>query len=123
MIAELPYAGRVPPHQIRSVDVTELPEHAILLDVREPDEWVAGHIEGARHVPMYEVPEHVSGAADLSRDAPIVVVCKMGGRSAHVTAWLSQQGFDAVNLDGGMLAWATAGRPMISEDGRPPRVA
>ena len=46
----------------------------------------------------------------------------MGGRSAHVTAWLNDQGYDAVNLDGGMLAWAVAGRPMSSDDGRPPRV-
>jgi rhodanese-related sulfurtransferase len=47
----------------------------------------------------------------------------MGGRSAQVTAWLNQQGWQAANLEGGMLAWATAGRPMVSEDGQPPRVA
>ena len=47
----------------------------------------------------------------------------MGGRSAQVTAWLTSNGYDAVNLDGGMLAWATRRRPMVSEDGAPPRVA
>ena len=109
--------------QIPTVDPTGLPDNAVLLDVREDEEWAAGHIEGARHVPMFRVPQHVAYAEDLRPDVPIVVVCKMGGRSAQVTAWLTQQGYDALNLDGGMLAWASAGRPMISEDGGPPRVA
>ena len=111
------------PEQLPTVDVSEIPDGAVLLDVREDDEWAAGHIEGARHVPMYQVPQHVAYAEDLTPDTKIVVLCKMGGRSAQVTAWLTQQGFDAVNLEGGMLAWATAGRPMVSDDGRPPRVA
>ena len=111
------------PGDIPTIEVSDIPPHSVLLDVREDEEWVAGHIEGARHVPMFQVPQHVSYADDLSADVPIVVVCKMGGRSAQVTAWLNQQGYRAANLDGGMLAWATAGRPMISEDGAPPRVA
>jgi rhodanese-related sulfurtransferase len=69
------------------------------------------------------VPQQVNYSEEFSPDQRIVVVCKMGGRSAQVTAWLNQQGYDAVNLDGGMLAWATAGRPMVSDDGRPPHVA
>lgn len=111
------------PREIPTVDVSAVDADAVVLDVREDDEWSAGHIDGARHVPMYQVPQHVNYAEDLSADVPIVVVCKMGGRSAQVTAWLNQQGYRAANLDGGMLAWAQAGRPMISEDGRPPRVA
>jgi rhodanese-related sulfurtransferase len=75
------------------------------------------------HVPMDEIPNRVSDQPDvLSPDRQIVVVCKMGGRSAQVTGWLNRNGYRAVNLDGGMLAWATAGRPMTSEDGAPPRV-
>jgi rhodanese-related sulfurtransferase len=112
------------PFDVPTVTVAELPADAVLLDVREPAEWVAGHIEGAVHVPMNEVPQRLTYAPGaLTPDTPIVVVCKMGGRSAHVTAWLNRNGFDAVNLDGGMLAWATAGRAMTSEDGRTPRVA
>jgi rhodanese-related sulfurtransferase len=111
------------PFQIPSVSVDELPSDAVLLDVREDDEWAAGHIENARHIPMNRVPQHVAYGQALPADRPIVVVCKMGGRSAQVTAWLNQQGFDAANLDGGMLAWATAGRPMVSEDGAAPSVA
>jgi rhodanese-related sulfurtransferase len=110
------------PFQIPTVDVSELPGDAVLLDVREDDEWKAGHIDGAQHVPMNQVPQHVAQDQTLPPDRPIIVICKMGGRSAQVTAWLNQQGYDAANLDGGMLAWATAGRPMVSEDGLPPRV-
>jgi rhodanese-related sulfurtransferase len=110
------------PHHIPSLDVSQVPDTALLLDVREDEEWTAGHIAGAIHVPMYEVPQHVASGAQLSPDAPIVVVCKVGARSAQVTAWLNQQGFAAHNLTGGMLAWERAGRPMVSEDGSPPRV-
>lgn len=111
------------PNQIPTVPVDALPDDALVLDVREDEEWDAGHIDGAHHVPMYQVPAHVAHGEQLTPDRRVVVVCKMGGRSAQVTAWLAQQGFDAANLEGGMLAWASAGRPMVSEDGRPPRVA
>lgn len=98
-----------------------MPAEAVVLDVREPAEWAAGHIADAVHVPMNEVPNRLAYSPDpLTADAPIVVVCKMGGRSAHVTAWLRQQGYDARNLEGGMLAWAGAGRPMEADgDGAP----
>ena len=58
----------------------------------------------------------------LDRDDEIVVVCKVGSRSAYVAAWLNQQGFRASNLDGGLMAWAGAGRPLVSESGAPPDV-
>jgi rhodanese-related sulfurtransferase len=111
------------PFQVPSVAAADVPAEAVLLDVREVDEWTAGHIDGAQHVPMNRVPQHVTYSDSLPADRPIVVVCKMGGRSAQVTVWLNQQGFDAANLDGGMLAWASAGRPMVSEDGTVPSVA
>ena len=111
------------PGDIPTVDISAITADTVVLDVREDEEWSAGHIDGARHVPMYQVPQHVSHTPDLGPDVPIVVVCKMGGRSAQVTAWLNQNGFDAVNLDGGMLAWATAGRPMVSDGGSTPYVA
>ena len=108
---------------VPTVSVEELPTGSLLLDVREDGEWRAGHIDGAIHVPMNLLPNRLSYEPDpLTPDAPIVVVCKMGGRSAHVTAWLNDNGYDAVNLDGGMLAWAVAGRPMSSDDGHPPQV-
>jgi rhodanese-related sulfurtransferase len=108
------------PFDVPSVPVDKIPENAVLLDVREPDEWAVGHVEGAVHVPMNDVPAALDR---LDRDAEIVVVCKVGGRSAQVTAWLNQQGYQAKNLDGGMLSWAAARRPMVSDTGAPPAVA
>jgi rhodanese-related sulfurtransferase len=112
------------PFDVPSVGVDEIPTDAVLLDVREDEEWGAGHIAGALHVPMRDVPRHLQqDPGRLTPDASIVVVCKVGSRSAHVTGWLRHQGYDAVNLAGGMLAWAGARRPMQSSDGQPPYVA
>ena len=103
-----------------SIAADEVAADAYLLDVREPEEWTAGHAPDAHHVPMMEVPARL---AEVPQDADVVVVCRMGGRSAQVTAYLVNQGWDNVrNLDGGMEDWAARGRPLVSEDGTPPRV-
>lgn len=96
-----------------------LPAEAVILDVREPDEWAAGHIETAVHIPMGEVPARMS---DLPEGEPVFVTCRGGGRSARVTAFLREQGINAVNVGGGMKDWAAAGRPMASDTGRAPEV-
>ncbi len=95
-----------------------LPDDLHVLDVREDVEWVHGHIEGARHVPLSRLPAH---AGDLP-EGQLLVVCKVGGRSSRAVAYLQQLGHDAVNLDGGMLDWEAAGRPMVSETGSVPQV-
>ena len=95
-----------------------LPEGVAVLDVREPVEWSHGHIAGATHLPLMELVQRL----DEVPPGRLVVVCKMGGRSAQATAYLAHQGLDVANLDGGMLEWAAAGRPMVSETGRPPQV-
>ena len=95
-----------------------LPDGLVVLDVREPVEWQHGHIEGAVHIPLSLLPTRVGELPE----GQALVVCKIGGRSAQAVMWLQQQGFDAVNLDGGMLDWAAAGRPMVSETGHPPQV-
>ena len=105
---------------IPTVGAADVPSDAVVLDVREDYEWVAGHIEGAKHVPMMQLPQHVQEA--LHPEEHVVVVCRVGSRSAQVTAWLIQHGFDAVNLDGGLVAWEHAGLALVSEDGSPPRV-
>jgi rhodanese-related sulfurtransferase len=112
------------PHSIPTVSVDAVPAAALLLDCREDGEWEAGHIEGAVHVPMNQIPQQLSQRhADVTPEATIVVVCKVGARSAQVTAWLNENGFDAANLEGGMLAWISAGRPIVSSNGEPPRLA
>lgn len=86
-----------------------LPEGLCVLDVREPDEWQEGHIEGAVHIPLMTLPGRVD---ELPADTRLLVVCHVGGRSAQATAYLVQQGYDAVNLAGGMADWVAAGRPV-----------
>ncbi len=111
------------PSSVPTVSLAELPTDAVIIDVREPYEWEAGHIEGARHIPMNSVPATLQHAPDgLTPDTRIHVICAMGGRSGQVAAWLAQQGYDAVNVAGGMHAWEDSGRPMVSENGATPTV-
>jgi rhodanese-related sulfurtransferase len=85
-----------------------------ILDVREPHEWRAGHIEGARHIPMGELSDRRDEIAD---DRKVVCVCRSGARSGQVADALSRAGYDAENMDGGMQAWDDQGLPFIASDG------
>lgn len=100
--------------QLPAVDVADVPSDAFLLDVREDDEWAAGHAEGALHIPMGQLLARI---AELPEDRRLHVVCRVGGRSAQVTEYLIAQGVDAVNVEGGMLRWVSAGRPMVTDTG------
>ncbi|MEH0109639.1 rhodanese-like domain-containing protein [Tersicoccus sp. MR15.9] len=102
-----------------SVTVDAITEKTTVLDVREDDEWEAGHIAHAQHIPLGDV---MSRYSELPADEEIHVICRSGGRSARVTAWLNQNGFDAVNVSGGMGAWMDAQRDMVSETGAAPYV-
>jgi rhodanese-related sulfurtransferase len=106
----------VNPQAVPSVTVSDiaddLPAGVVLLDVREDDEWAAGHAAQAMHIPMGEVAGRL---AELPADANLFVVCRLGGRSAKVTAYLNANGWDAVNVDGGMRSWADTGRPLVCE--------
>ena len=106
--------------RVPTTTATEVGPDAYLLDVREPDEWESGHAPGAHHLPMMEVPARM---ADVPTDADVVVVCRSGGRSGQVVSYLLGNGWDNVrNLEGGMKAWAAAGRDVVSEDGQPARI-
>ncbi len=99
---------------------SQVEKNVFLLDVREPDEWAAGHAPDAHHIPMMEVPARL---AEVPADSDVVVVCRSGARSGQVVGYLMNQGWDNLsNLDGGMRAWSAAGREMVSEDGQPARV-
>jgi DMSO/TMAO reductase YedYZ molybdopterin-dependent catalytic subunit/rhodanese-related sulfurtransferase/glyoxylase-like metal-dependent hydrolase (beta-lactamase superfamily II) len=95
---------------------TMVDDGALLLDVREPDEWCTEHAPTAMLLPVGRVRARQD---ELPRDRRIVVVCRSGGRSAAVTASLRRSGFDAVNLAGGMCAWAAAGMPVVAHGGDP----
>ena len=99
---------------------THVDDDAYLLDVREPDEWAAGHVPGAHHLPMMDVPARMG---DIPADTDVVVVCRSGARSGQVVSYLLGHGWDNVrNLDGGMQSWAAAGKDVVSENGQPARV-
>lgn len=87
---------------------------AVLLDVREPDEFAAGHAPGAVHIRVGELDRR---AAELAAGTAIVCVCRSGVRSASAADMLVAKGFDAVNLAGGMLAWASEGLPVTTDGG------
>lgn len=106
--------------QIPTVPVTDLSDDAVIVDVREDNEWHAGHAPNAVHVPMGTVPERLDSLPQT--DDVIPVICRSGGRSERVVEWLVHQGFDVANVEGGMRAWAAAGKSMTSEDGSEPTV-
>lgn len=93
---------------------------AILLDVREPHEWQAGHAPKARHIPLGQLPHR---ARDLPTNTPIVTVCRSGNRSARAAGFLAETGRNASNLTGGMHAWARTGLPVVASGRCPGRVA
>ncbi|MER6995417.1 rhodanese-like domain-containing protein [Streptomyces sp. NPDC000410] len=103
-----------------SVDAEAVPADGLVLDVREDDEWEAGHAEGALHIPMSAFVARFGEVTEaVAEGRRAHVMCRVGGRSAQVTQYLVQQGIDAVNIDGGMQAWEAAGRPVITKDGTP----
>ena len=106
--------------QTPAITVDRLPPDAQLVDVREPEEWAVGHVHGATHVPMGQVPLRLG---ELPAATPLYVICRSGRRSDQVAAWLQEQGVDAINVTGGMQAWAGAGKPMVSNNGATPTVA
>ena len=84
------------------------------LDVREQDEWDAGHDGAATHIAMAGLPAAV-GSFDVNRR--IICICRSGNRSGKVAAWLISRGLDAVNMTGGMQAWSAEGLPVVTDSG------
>ncbi len=76
--------------------------NAVLLDVREPDEFAAGHVVGVRNFPLSQLSTRL---AELDQATPYYVICRSGRHSANACGVLEVQGFDATNVAGGMLAW------------------
>ena len=103
---------------VPQVSVSEVPDDAVILDVREQDEWDAGHAPGAIHIPLGELPTRLEELPDTD-SSTVAVACRGGGRSSRAVAWLTQQGFDVANLDGGMKAWDSAGKRLVAQAGTP----
>jgi len=103
---------------VPSVDPRQVGED-LLLDVREPYEWDAGHAPGAVHVPLGELVERLD---EVPAGPRVAVVCRSGHRSASATAFLVARGRAARNVEGGMLAWAALGLPVEASGARPATV-
>ncbi len=103
----------------QNVPVTAIPGDARILDVREDYEWEAGHVDGALHIPLEQLPARLE---ELDPDEDLHVICRSGGRSRRAADWLEGNGYTAINVSGGMGAWLEAGKPMVSETGSEPTV-
>lgn len=99
---------------IPEIDVHQLAalgEDVPLIDVREPEEWVEGHVPHARHIPLGDLGRRVD---EVPTAGTVYLICRSGARSAHAAGGLRDRGFDAVNVAGGTDAWRAAGRPIAT---------
>ena len=97
------YEGFCNPMDITATELSARINDVTLVDVREPVEWNAGHLDGAIHIPMQQVPARI---AEIPRDKEVIVYCRSGARSARVQQYLVSQGYERVrNLVGGLMAW------------------
>jgi hydroxyacylglutathione hydrolase/adenylyltransferase/sulfurtransferase len=94
--------------------VVEMRDDVQLVDVREPYEWAAGRIAGARHVEMGDL---AAEARSLDPERPVIFYCRVGARSGMAAHAFRRAGYDAYSLDGGMLAWSARGLPLDPPDG------
>ena len=99
---------------MREVDITTFAaahaDGALVIDVREPHEYVAGHVPGARLVPMGQLPSRL---AELPRERAVYVICASGNRSLSMSSFLIHNGIDAWSVAGGTSAWTRGGRPVV----------
>jgi rhodanese-related sulfurtransferase len=102
------------------VPAAGVPDGAWLLDVREDDEWAAGPVPGARHIPLGQLGTR---AGEVPQGQAVYVICRSGARSGRAAEALTGAGWQAINVAGGMQGWAAAGRPMTTESGAEPFVA
>ena len=105
---------------ISEVSATEAAEllagDAVLVDVRQENEWDLGHAPMATLIPLAELPDHLE---DIPRGHVVVCVCRSGARSLRAATFLDESGFDVRNLTGGMIAWSEQGLPFVSDSGEP----
>ncbi|MDX6595219.1 MAG: hypothetical protein QOI72_601 [Solirubrobacterales bacterium] len=89
-------------------------EGAQLIDVRADHEWEAGHLPGATHVPLDELPERTG---EIDKERPVLLYCRGGNRSTMAATALADAGYDAAKLSEGIVGWDEAGLPLAPDDG------
>ena len=100
---------------MREIDIDQFAaahaDGAVVIDVREPGEYVSGHVPGARLIPMGQLPARMH---EIDRHRPVHLVCATGNRSKSMATLLERNGFDVVNVNGGTTAWMQTGRPVVT---------
>lgn len=102
-----------------TVTPDQVPAGAKIIDIREQDEWDLGHVEGAVHIPMGEVPDRLD---EIDPDEDNYIICRSGGRSRRLCEWLDAQGYTVIDIAGGSGAWLEAELPLASETGQDPTI-
>jgi rhodanese-related sulfurtransferase len=105
---------------VPQVAAAEVPADARLVDVREHDEWDAGHAPGALHIPLGELGARYQ---EIPQDGAVYVICRAGNRSNQAAHALAGAGWQVINVADGMFGWHAAGRAMESPSGTTPFVA
>lgn len=99
----------------QEIDVDELAARldggAIVIDVREADEYESGHVPGARFLPLSELQNR---SGEVPADEPVLIICKSGGRSMRACQFLAPLGHDVTNVAGGTMAWVDSGREVVT---------
>jgi rhodanese-related sulfurtransferase len=102
--------------EVPEIDVVTLAElrgqDVPIIDVRNPDEYLDGHVPGAVLLPLPDLVERVDEVPDDGK--PVYLICAVGGRSARAADYLRGQGVDAINVAGGTVAWIEAGQPVVT---------
>lgn len=106
--------------QIPQIDVRTVSEDAVILDVRETNEFEAGHAPGAVSIPLGELRARLAEVPNV--DGSLLVVCRSGVRSQAAAEFLADRGVEVANVAGGTLAWHAAGKTLVSETGETPAV-
>ncbi len=96
---------RITPQEAKA----RLEQGAVLIDVREPDEWNEARVENATLIPLSEFAQRIN---EMPKDKDIVLMCAGGVRSARAAEFAAPQGYKLANLEGGINAWAAAGLPV-----------
>jgi rhodanese-related sulfurtransferase len=116
-LVDLPWAMLTTSLRVDEVDLSALetaPPEALILDVREPEEYAYGHVPGAVNVPQGDLASRLS---EIARDRPVYAICRSGVRSLRVAQFLKQVGFpDVVSVRGGTEAWRVIGKPIVAGD-------
>ena len=98
---------------MENVNPKNVPEGAQLIDVRENDEWAAGHARGATHIPLGELTERIK---EIDPGEDIYLICRSGGRSSRAGQYLeSALGWDTINVEGGTERWRADGLPIDND--------